>query len=314
MISSKWLVSVGGMVVMGISVSCTTPAPPSELAFPERIPASVLATPSRIEGSVPVQEADPRVQLTFDHLEAKTTEYITLYFVLQVDNPRSIPATMDIRRWQFMVNGLPQHEGATLIFTEEDPRVGPVTSAQFSLGLAVDLSECFGLEEAEFDIYRTNLETDLVFTFALEAHTAAHVSAEAVFPRIREPKFTITTIVVNQGELINTRLKVGLRIDNPNTFPLELSSLAYEFYGDERFWADGTDPVVRHIPAQSSTQAQILMEMNFIDMNRKLLEDILLAKQVYYRFTGEVAVLTTIEYLPRFCVDFDLSGNSVVMK
>lgn len=299
---------------MGVSLSCTTPASPPEPASPERIPASVPAAPSRIEKAAPVQEADPRVQIAFDRVEAKTTEYITLYFVLQVDNPRSTPASMEISRWQFMVNGLPQHEGAALIFTEEAPTVGPVTSAQFPLGLAVDLSKCSGLEEGEFDSYRTNLETDLVFTFALEAQTAAQVSAEAVFPRIREPKFTITTIVVNQGELINTRLKVGLRIDNPNSFPLELSSLAYEFYGDERFWADGTDPAVRHLPAQSSTQAQILMVMNFIDMNRKLLEDILLAKQVYYRFTGEVAVLTTIEYLPRFCVDFDLSGNSVVMK
>lgn len=299
---------------MSVSIACTTPDPPSELPLPGRILPSVLVIPPQVEKAAPVQEADPRVQIVFDHLEAKTTEHITLYFALQVDNPRSVPASMGIDQWQLIINGLPQHTGATLIFTEEDPAVGAVTSAQFSLSLAIDWSKCSDWGEAEFDTYQAKLEADMVFTFALEEHTTTHLSAEAVFPRIRAPKFTVTTIVVNQGELINTRLKVGLRIDNPNTFPLELSSLAYEFYGDERFWADGTDPAVRYIPAQSSTQTQILMVMNFIDMNRKLLEDILVAKQVYYRFTGEAAVLTTIEYLPRFSVDFDISGNSVVMK
>lgn len=297
---------------ISVNISCTTPDPPSELPFPERPPVSILVTPPQIEKVAPVQEADPRVQIVFDRLEAKTTEHITLYFAVQVDNPRSIPASIAIDQWQFIVNGVPRHTGGTLIFTEEDPAVGAVTSAQFLLGLGIDWSKCSDWGEA--DTYQTKLEADMVFIFALEEHTATHVSAEAVFPRIRAPKFTVTTIVVNQGELINTRLKVGLRIDNPNGFPLELSSLAYEFYGDERFWADGTDRAVRYIPAQSSIQAQILMVMNFIDMNRKLLEDILAARQVYYRFTGEAAVLTTIEYLPRFSVDFDLSGNSVVMK
>ncbi|MDR2797029.1 MAG: LEA type 2 family protein [Treponema sp.] len=298
---------------MSVIIACTTQDPPAELALPERIPAPVLTTPPQIE-KVPLQEADPSVQIAFDHLEAKTTEHITLYFVLQVTNPRSVPASMEINQWQFIANGLPQQEGATLIFTEENPAVGALTSTQFPLGLAVDLSKCSGLEKAEFDTYQAKFEADMVFTFALEEHTTTHLSAEAVFPRIREPQFTVTKIVVNQGELINIRLKVGLRIDNPNNFPLELSSLAYEFYGDEQFWANGTDPAVRRIPAQGSTQTQIFMVMNFIDMNRKLLEDILVAKRVYYHFTGEVAVLTTIEYLPRFYVDFDLSGNSVVLK
>ncbi|MDR3114159.1 MAG: LEA type 2 family protein [Treponema sp.] len=314
MIGPRWFVSLVGFVLITISLSCTTQDPPQELPLPERIPPSRVLTAPQIEKAAPVQEAAPQIQVVFDHLEAKTTEHITLYFVLQVDNPRSMPASIAIRGWQFMVNGLPQHEGTKLFFTEEEPRVDARTSAQFPLGLAVDLSRCSGLEEAELDICYAKLETDTVCTFTGEEHTASLVSAEVAFPRIREPKFTVTTIVVHQGELINTRLKVGLRIDNPNRFPLELSSLAYEFYGDDQFWADGTDPVIRSIPAQSSAQAQVLMVMNFIDMNRKLLEDILAAKQVYYRFTGEAAVLTTIEYLPRFSVGFDLSGNSVVVK
>jgi LEA14-like dessication related protein len=248
--------------------------------------------------------------MVFDRLEAQNTEHITLYFLLLVDNPRSGSASMGIRRWQLMVNGLIQDKGADPIFTAE---VAAAASAQFPLQFAVDLGASAGSGEAEFDTYQITLETDMVFTYA-DANAVTHLVAEAAFPRIREPQFTVTTIVVNQGDLINTRLKVGLRIDNPNQFPLQLSALAYQFYGDERFWADGNDPTIRHIPAMGSAQTQISMVMNFINMNRKLLEDIIAAKQIYYRFTGEAAVLTTIEYLPQFSMDFDLSGNSVVVK
>jgi LEA14-like dessication related protein len=298
-----------GMVLM--SMACTTPDPPSSVP----IPASILVTPSQTETVTEIQEGNPRVQIAFERLEAKTAEHIILYYVLQVDNPRSIPASMEISQWQLTVNDLVQDEGAHLFFTVEDPTVEAAGSAQVSLGLEVDLSNYTDSGEEVLDCYQARLEADMVFTFVLsEEDTTTHLSKEVLFPRIREPKFTVTTIVVNQDELINVRLRVGLRIDNPNKFPLDLSSLTYTFYGDDHFWANGTDPVVRHIPAEGSAQTQIFMMMNFIDMNRKLLEDILTAKRIYYRFTGEAAVFTTIEYLPQFLMDFDLAGNSVVLK
>jgi LEA14-like dessication related protein len=316
MFGPKWFVCLEAMLWVSAGMACKTPAPPSEVPLPEKIPASILLPPAQIEHVAPLREADPWVELVFERLEAASPKHITLYFVLQLDNPRSSPAALEISQYRLTMNGLPQDEGLRLITQagETPLTVRALSSARFPLGLVVDVSKCPGLEEAVFDTYQALFEADIVCTFALGEEAARTVSAQALFPRIREPQFTITAIVVNQGELINTRLKVGLRIDNPNAFPLELASLAYEFYGDEHFWADGRDPKVWHIPAQGSIQTQVFMVMNFIDMNRKLLEDVLAAKRVYYRFTGEAAVLTTIAYLPRFSVDFELAGNSVVMK
>ncbi|MDR2393925.1 MAG: LEA type 2 family protein [Treponema sp.] len=318
MLVAKWFVFLGAMVWVSASMACRTPDPPSALPLSEKIPASIQLPTPQTEHLAPLREADPQIQLVFEHLEATSPEHITLYFVLQVDNSRSSPASLEISQYQLTMNGLPQHEGVVRIIDlpgEDHLAVGALSSARFPLGLLVDVSTCLGLEEAVFDTYQARFEVDIVCTFVLgEGPSTTQVSAEAVFPRIRAPKLTVTTIAVNQGELINTRVKVGFRIDNPNTFPVELASLAYEFYGDEYFWAAGMDPMVRHIPAQGSIQTQVLMVMNFIDMNRKLLEDVLAAKRVYYRFTGEAAVLTTIAYLPRFSLDFNLAGNSVVMK
>jgi hypothetical protein len=54
--------------------------------------------------------------------------------------------------------------------------------------------------------------------------------------------------------------------------------------------------------------------MNFIDMKRKLLDDIIAMRQVHYRFSGNVDVGTGAEWLPVFNMIFDRSGNSPVVK
>jgi hypothetical protein len=54
--------------------------------------------------------------------------------------------------------------------------------------------------------------------------------------------------------------------------------------------------------------------MNFINMKRNLLDDIIAMRQVAYRFSGEAEVETGIEWLPSFQMAFERSGRSEVLK
>jgi LEA14-like dessication related protein len=140
------------------------------------------------------------------------------------------------------------------------------------------------------------------------------VAAEAVFPRIREPEFVITSIAILKDELVNTRFKVELRIHNPNIFPVVLSSFGYELYGKDRFWAKGREQDVLEVPAQSSAETKLFLIMNFINMKRDLLDEVIALGSVPYRFTGEARVDTGISLLPSFTMGFDRRGTSVVLK
>lgn len=137
---------------------------------------------------------------------------------------------------------------------------------------------------------------------------------EGTFPRIREPVFTITAIRILQAELINTRFLVTLRIDNPNPFPVELSRFRYELYGDRRFWADGEVQDVLRVEGRSSTERQIGLVMNFIDMRRELLDRIIALKSVDYRFTGEAQISLDLGYIKDFESSFDQSGVAAVSE
>ena len=129
---------------------------------------------------------------------------------------------------------------------------------------------------------------------------------------VKEPLFEIVSIVILQAELINTRFETVLRIDNPNEFPVELSRIKYELYGNGLFWADGTEKEIMQIPAKSIQDIKFNFSMNFINMNRKLLDDIIAMRNVQYIFKGEADIRGNYARLPVSTMKFNCSGFSEV--
>ena len=130
--------------------------------------------------------------------------------------------------------------------------------------------------------------------------------------QLLEPAFFISSITIMQAELINTRLKVKLRIENPNPFPVSLSSFKYELYGEGRFWADGTEKNVFTVPASGFAEKDLFLVMNFIDMGRDLLDKVIAMDFVAYRFSGNV-VINAMD-MPVLTKSFNLEGESEVTR
>ena len=137
---------------------------------------------------------------------------------------------------------------------------------------------------------------------------------QASLPRIYKPQVQILSIAVKRAELINTRLKVRLSIDNPNPFPLNLTRFSYELYGNGRFWADGSLADLGTIGGKERQEKDIYLVMNFINMKRDLLDQVIALTSVQYRFHGDLTIGTPFEYLPAFPYTFDRSGSSPVIE
>jgi len=129
-----------------------------------------------------------------------------------------------------------------------------------------------------------------------------------------EPAFDVISIAVIQADLINTQFEAVIKIDNPNVFAVNLSSLGYELYGNGKLWADGKGIDVLYIPAKSSCQTEFRFSMNFINMSRPLLDDIIAKRQVRYRFAGNVDVKPVIPNTESFNMNFERSGLSGVKE
>jgi LEA14-like dessication related protein len=321
---SRYCEALAGLVLAGLLlciVCCKTPPSPSD--------------PSPEYPVIP-EAINPTASLRFVSIEAHDISLIKLSYILSVGfSTEQLSGTTSAMRSSLLANLDPAE--AQLIISKRSVIVNNTTT---------DITPEVSLEKATFSVTETGdkkaaieipvslelvipsliaagvpltddftveLAMDLLQENTLRVPVSMHVSETTVFPYVREPIFTITAIAILKAELINTRFRVSMRIDNPNHFPVTLSAFKYELYGDGLSWASGTERRPLDITPKTSVVINFFLLMNFIDMSRSLLDQIIRLDYVNYRFNGEVFVSTGVDYLPSFKSEFDLSGYSEVL-
>ena len=162
-------------------------------------------------------------------------------------------------------------------------------------------------------VFPVNPGRFLVFFLVVAAYFSCSNTPSAVPPpRVREPDFSVSSIKILQAELVNIRLQIKLRIENPNPFPVSLSSLNYELYGEGSFWADGTEVDIFTVPAFDFVEKDLFLVVNFINMKRDLLDKVIAMESVVYRFAGTVEI--NAEEMPLLTKRFSLEGESEVTR
>lgn len=281
--------------------------------------------------AVPEKPVPPiNSSLVFERVEADDPGFLHLSFSLGIENPFPSAGRAYIEFWHVELNGqmidqntlpiecsscfnliLPGEFSLEAAVSGQYDRTIP-SSALFPLALDMDVEALTVMGLAPADEYSVVLILDLETLFESDAPQKIRVSGTARFPGVQAPVFSITSIAILKAELINTRFRVGLKIDNPNPYPVELSAFGYELYGNGRLWADGIEKDIIRVNGKSSLHGNLFLIMNFINMKRDLLDQIINLEDVNYRFTGEALVSTSVDYLPKFQTGFDLSGYSQV--
>ena len=242
----------------------------------------------------------PVADLHFTAIEAQDTSKMYLDYVLAVTNPDRVNAEFRIEEWNAVINNREIKNGLALTADNSTGRIR----------LELDIPALM----AEGVPFADDCTVDLTLNIN-SLHPPARIQAKetAVFPFIREPVFAITAIAILKAELVNTRFKVTIHIENPNNFQVDLASLEYELFGNGLLWAEGRERNIIVVPARSSYQGDLFLTMNFINMRRDLLDQIIRLQDVHYGFNGEAFVGTGVDYLPRFRTNFNLSGYSKVL-
>ena len=264
--------------------------------------------------SVPRTTPPPAFSLVFDRVNMTAPGEVELYFTLEAENLRDSAAVLSLAGYRLTVTGTPEREAPTV--APGAPALpgngGGVAGAGIPVVLRLDAAALPAGTEASGAA--AALAMNIAVSYVDGAKVSAAVRGRAEFPLVRDPVFSITSIVIMQAELINTRFKVRVRVENPNPFPVELSSFKYELYGAGRFWADGTEQRVLSVPAAGLAEKELFLVMNFIDMKRDLLDQVIALEQVRYRFAGTVEVGTGLAELPAYTGSFNLEGDSEVTR
>jgi len=164
----------------------------------------------------------------------------------------------------------------------------------------------------------------VLFLFGCKSNPLHHGKTEII-----NPEFNVISIYIIQADLVVTEFEAVIKIDNPNFFDVDLSSISYELYGNNRLWAKGSGNDLRapgarsrarsanenfRIPANGTGEVRFFFSMNFTNMNRVLLDDIIAMRSVNYRFLGNAEIQPVLNNVPSFSAGFDCSGFSEVKK
>jgi LEA14-like dessication related protein len=265
--------------------------------------------------TAPSPDAPSSFDLAFRGVEADDPAHLKVLFDLEAEPPLPQGGSAKIASWKIEIDG--QDAGAA--FNLEYPQGDTLSmrtslASRLPLSLNMDIGALVANGLAPKDDYSIALIAELDYSLPSTPTERVEVRSLAAFPGVQPPMFTITEIAILKAELINTRFRVGLTIDNPNPFPIELSAFSYNLYGNGLLWADGAEKNIIRIREKSSLNGNLMLLMNFINMNRTILDQIINLEDVYYRFTGDVQVSTGIDFLPKFNDGFDVSGYSKVLE
>ena len=257
-----------------------------------------------------------RAEISFDTIEADTPEMLNLFFTLELENINDMDIPVVISSWEIEVNGSSTLTGFSSEFPNEVFNEAFIVEAHdsvlFPITLEMNVPLLINRGLAPQDEYEIRLIINYEY-FDNQSLQRTFVEETAVFPGVVRPEFNITAIAILQAELVNTGFRVGISIQNDNPYPVELAAFSYTLYGDGMLWADGSERNIIGINGKTTLRGNIFLVMNFIDMSRSLLDQIIMLEDVNYRFTGEAVVHTGVYYLPSFVTDFDLRGYSVVL-
>jgi LEA14-like dessication related protein len=257
-------------------------------------------------------EAAPKARIASLRVVALDQHRLRLPFALELENPGNRTFVLESFDCSVEVEGVE----AGRIEGREAASIGAGGSAALPLEFLVDarrlgdaVSGTGGPATAAFRI-----DARAILRDADGSALSATASAEGSFPLIREPRLRILALKIARDILVTTQLKLEIEVDNPNAFPIELGSLAYDFYGEGEPWSGGKADRPLLVPAESSRQLPLAFELNFADRDRALLDLVANLQVLRYRLKGSGEVSTGLDYLPDFRLEFDEEGSCQVER
>lgn len=201
----------------------------------------------------------------------------------------------------------------TLGFALDLPPAAKDAATRIATGASAGTAREAAANTAPSDV-PLRVEARLAYSAAGAGAGSAVLVHEGRFTRVLPPSLRIASIHIIKDELINTRLRVDLEVANPNAFGLSFAALDYRLYGEGRYWASGSIAEPFAVRAGESTGASLYLTMNFGDMSRSLLDQVIRLATVNYRLEGRGRILTGLEFLPEFILPFDMAGSTRVSR
>lgn len=265
-------------------------------------PAACSSPPPPAAVSAPALEAD----VGKTEVSALDIDTVRFSFRVEVTNPGADAAVVDLTTAKLFVEDHPIDSRRSA--APVPVAAGKSTSIPFQFDVSRAALENFvpGYESLGDAAWRFHADLKARLADGKSSRTAA--DATGTFPNVHSPGLQIVSLKIERYDLIETKLKLTVAVRNPNSFPLAFRSVDYLFSADGQIWGEGTAAIPQALPAGDTTDVQIPLTLNFIEMGRQLLDRVAALGIVHYRLQATTSVTTPLSFLHEFSSKFDREG------
>jgi LEA14-like dessication related protein len=131
------------------------------------------------------------------------------------------------------------------------------------------------------------------------------LSGCAALPRFETPKLSVIALEMQSADIFSQRLKVRMRVLNPNSRELPVKGISYRIEIDDAELGQGLTNTPFVVPAMGEAEFDVQVTTNLAGMLGKLLSRRGSRDSLQYRLVGEVALASG--FLRR--IPFDERGS-----
>lgn len=270
----------------------------------KKIAASLLITTVFITGCSALRDFANIQQPTVDFNRVTVQSFsfngVNLLFDFEVNNPNQVGIDAEEYSYEFFINDNSFISGRQV----ENLRISRGSTSYVQIPVSLTFSEVFNTftSLARQDSLSYRIASEVQFDIPGLGRRMVPVSAAGELPIPKFPRVEFGGIDVKSLSFSGAELELGIKIFNPNSFGLNLSSVDYLLNVNGREWLDARIGVPIWIGALEEDMVRIPIRLNAEQMGSVLLEMMGGSSEFQYHLSGSADVSADIE-------EFDVSGT-----
>lgn len=250
---------------------------------------------------------NPEVSLKSSKVTALSFDSAELEFTLSVNNPNLIP--IKLAGFDYTVN-----IGETQLVSGEQQKnlkINARGQSDVQVPLSIKFAQLKMLSDA------LDKKNELAYRIQTTAHLELPVlgirklpgSIQGTLPIPKMPKISVQNIDIQKISFTGAKLLLAIKVENPNTFGIDLRRFGYDLAVNDKHWAKGNVNELIHVTENGTTALNIPLELNFTQLGMALYKTLTQSTPLNYQLSGNMAIDTTLPLLKDISAPFNYSGS-----
>ncbi len=248
-------------------------------------------------------------------IEDISFDKIDILFTISVENPYPMGLTLAGYDYDLLIEESSFISGRS----SEELRVSSGDTSTISLPLSFtfkELREVLRKTEGKREApYTLNVGLDIDVPLASKDFRVEK-SSEGSLPVPNLPEVSLKELIITNFGRTIISLEYGIKVNNPNTFEIDLGELEYSLSVDNNRWVSGTTGRSYTLEPEESKVVHMPLELNYLEVGRTVVDLLMSGQELAYRVDGSSSVGIHFENfeIPDYSFDIEKTGTAAIIR